>query len=353
MESVIPFGELAPNASVRFTKINDKYHMSIRDLVMVYCEVDNNYAAQIWRRLPDERKKEVQSYCGIWKFAGPREKTQDVITFEGAMKLIMWLPGNSAKDFRSKVTDILTRYLAGDHTLVNEIEKNAESNHPVNVMARAAMEDSESSEDEMVKKRKIARAEALEDMKIQEMALSLQERASALKERANALETERRVKDLDFFKTSMELVKSLHNGKIDARTALQYEDHIKNLTFYSGGPVLAVTNGDASSSQTSQLTHSSQGINISLVALGMKYNITPDQAKDIGKKLAKKYREKYGENPPKHDQQQGGMIMPVNSYTEKDRDMMEEAIRDYMTSQESSSKDSKVKYSQRKIPFSL
>jgi hypothetical protein len=62
-----------------------------------------------------------------------------VITFPGAIKLAMFLPGKSAKKNRSLMANILVRYFAGDPTLIHEIEANAESDDPVANMARAAL----------------------------------------------------------------------------------------------------------------------------------------------------------------------------------------------------------------------
>ncbi len=124
MSCVIPFSELVPNANVRFTKIDGQYYMSIRDLIMVFCETDNKYAAQIWSRVPENHKNEVQDFISDWKFPGPGQKNQDVITLQGAMKLVMWLPGDTTKDFRSSMVNIITRYLTGDHSLIQEITDN-------------------------------------------------------------------------------------------------------------------------------------------------------------------------------------------------------------------------------------
>ena len=52
------------------------------------------------------------------------------------MKLVMWLPGEAAKDNRSKISETITRHLAGDQTLHAEINKNASSSSPLNVLAR-------------------------------------------------------------------------------------------------------------------------------------------------------------------------------------------------------------------------
>ena len=63
---------------------------------------------------------------------------QQVITLEGALKLIMWLPGDMAKDYRSRACTILTRFLGGDSTLVQDIEANSAPDAPLNVLAREA-----------------------------------------------------------------------------------------------------------------------------------------------------------------------------------------------------------------------
>lgn len=70
---------------------------------------------------------------------------QPTITFPGALKLIMWLPGEKAKIFRSKIAEILKRYFAGDLTLLDDIQANAASSAPLNQFARAAMNDPEPS----------------------------------------------------------------------------------------------------------------------------------------------------------------------------------------------------------------
>ena len=330
MACVIPFDELVPNASVRFQIINGKHYLSVRDLIMVYCVTDRKNASKIWNRTTDDKRTEVSPFMHHFQFPGPGEKTQDVITFEGAVKILMWLPGNSAKDFRSKVTEILTRYLAGDSTLIKEIEQNAESSHPVNVMARAAMEDPESSEDEMFKKRARLRAEALEDLKIQEMAHQIKDRT--------------RRDEMNYLMTSVEFLKSLNNGKLDDRTALQYSDCIKNITF-AGTQVPTITNGDPSS-QTTLLSQSSQGLTLSTVVISMRVKCTDDELKSMGKQLAVKYREKYGTSPSQHTQYCGGASRPVNSYTEKDRDLMEEVIREFDKSR-TEKKDAELKNRKR------
>jgi len=46
-----------------------------------------------------------------------------------------------------------------------------------------------------------------------------------------------------------------------------------------------------------------------------------------GKRAAKMYRARHGAPPPKHDQTVRGLVVPVNSHTERDRGILEAAIR--------------------------
>ena len=136
----ISFNELVSGSEgVRYTDIDRVQYMSVRDIIMVVCGKDNNDAGRMWRNLPETYKTEVQQFLLNFKFEGRGQSEQPVITLQGAIKLIMWLPGNMAKDFRSQACDILTRYLAGDQTMHAEINVNATSTAPINEFARASM----------------------------------------------------------------------------------------------------------------------------------------------------------------------------------------------------------------------
>ena len=145
----ISFSDLVSNSEgVRVTQLMGTPYMSIRDIIMAVCGKDGNHAAQTWRELPEKYKKEVNQFVVNLKFPGSGQKEQPVITLQGAIKLIMWLPGDMAKDFRSKACDILTRYLAGDQTMHDELNFNATSTAPLNEFARASLH--EPSRDAMI-----------------------------------------------------------------------------------------------------------------------------------------------------------------------------------------------------------
>ena len=113
--------------------------MSVRDIIMAVCKKTAHDASDTWQDIPDEKKSEVAECLRRFQFPGQGQRAQPVITLEGALKLIMWLPGDMAKDYRSRACGILTRFLGGDSTLVEEIEANAASDAPIHVLAREAL----------------------------------------------------------------------------------------------------------------------------------------------------------------------------------------------------------------------
>jgi hypothetical protein len=101
MTSSISFDEI----TVRCALVDGVQHLSIRDLIMAVCKKDNNQAAEIWRK--HNLKAELEPYCSSFKFPGRGQSEQPVIQVQGAMKLVMALPGENAK--LSRVADILSK----------------------------------------------------------------------------------------------------------------------------------------------------------------------------------------------------------------------------------------------------
>ena len=52
----IPFDDIVLGAIVRFTEIDSKQYLSVRDLIMCLCGKNSNDANKTWSRLPQERK---------------------------------------------------------------------------------------------------------------------------------------------------------------------------------------------------------------------------------------------------------------------------------------------------------
>ena len=76
-----------------------------------------------------------------------------------------------------------------------------------------------------------------------------------------------------------------------------------------------------------QLQICGAAINISAVACDMGHHLNTAELKAVGVLLKKAYINKYGENPNKHAQMvAGGQSISVNTYTNKDLDLMQGAI---------------------------
>jgi hypothetical protein len=67
-------------------------------------------------------------------------------------------------------------------------------------------------------------------------------------------------------------------------------------------------------------------LTISNVASKMGMVLSPDKLQEVGLAVAKAYKQKYGEKPSKHEQLCGGAVRSVNSYTERDRDLVEAVL---------------------------
>jgi hypothetical protein len=80
---------------------------------MIICGQTNKRASETWINLSEDRKREVSEKVRNLKFDGPGQKPQPVITFDGALTLLNWLPGEKAKTWRGNATHILKRYFTG------------------------------------------------------------------------------------------------------------------------------------------------------------------------------------------------------------------------------------------------
>lgn len=141
--ATIPFDEIVPGATVRFTLIDLIMFLSVRDIIMHISGKSRKRASETWsnlqpklkiktqkdanrkwERLSEDQKKELEEDIQYFKFPGQGQTMTPVITIEGAMKLIMMLPGKQAKAMRVQAADILTRYVMGNDSLITEIQHN-------------------------------------------------------------------------------------------------------------------------------------------------------------------------------------------------------------------------------------
>ena len=99
---------------VRITqKPLEGYHrISVRDIIAVVCQENQNRSAEIWRTLNPKVHAELEPYKVDHKFKGKGQQVQPVLNLTGILKLILMLPGKNATLFKGSVAQILVNYLA-------------------------------------------------------------------------------------------------------------------------------------------------------------------------------------------------------------------------------------------------
>ena len=326
--ATIPFDEIVPGATAQLAMIDGLQYLSIRDVIMHFGNQTVKAANKTWERLSPDKKKEVETNCRHFQFPGQGKKPEPVITFQGAIKLVMWIGGENAKKYRSAMTSILTRYYAGDGSLVEEVEANAQSAAPVAQMARAALAAEAmpvQNEISLPNKRK------LEELEIAKLEADIGSRRAETEARlaeteARRTETEARrhlVNHEHITKCTVSYQDMCKDTVMDERARLIFKDLYLNMAMLREQPVAAgggqalLANGPSPN----------KPISLSLVAGELGLKIPSNELISIGVELKKRYVEKHGKSPPKHDQLCDGRVTKVNSYLESDRPLVEEVLR--------------------------
>lgn len=240
---------------------------------------------------------------------GPKTK---LVSFRDAIQLVMVLPGKIAKETRAQFASIIERYLAGDKTLHAEIDGNAESNSTIAQLARESITsgDGESA----LKRRKIQDAEVAK-MELENARMAAENQQLAISNQKMAYEL---------------YAMACPDGKPDDRIRLLFKDNMYNLmapaaSSANTGAKALITAGD-SESGTAMMN---RPITISTVATELGLRFTSEELKRIGGLVRKRYMQRHGEPPGKHEQLVGGSVRHVNSYTAKDRDLVEAVLREW------------------------
>jgi hypothetical protein len=298
-QKVMSFAEIIQgrDATVRVT--HDGFLYAI-DLVMVMTDKSRDSAGWIIRNIPEETFPSVK--ITDRKMPGKGNGHTKLVSFQNAIELVMVLPGRVAKETRTQFADIIKRYLAGDHSLITEIEANAQSSSPIAQMARESL--SIVTEEDLNRKR---RREELELEMLQ----------ADLLERQNKAMDSQQQSVLTFINT-MQLLDP--NWKNDTRLVIQTKDRLKNIVL--GQSPAAITNGP-----------SDTPIYIHDVARSLGHSkLSHGDACRIGKKAAELYQARHGVAPQKRMQFVDGAERMINAYTEGDRDLLVEAVNAIMGS---------------------
>jgi hypothetical protein len=319
----------------------EDHYFSVYNFINHSCQKPekSSYGNTVFFRLVQDSSKfkdEVLTLCKNLKFPGSGQKETPCMNIRGLQRLLMILGGKVAAEYRELAEGTFTRVMAGDLSLIEVIQANAVSDAPIQKVFRAALvqEPVVPVLDELCLGKKRERDDLLFDMEMTERKAALEERKAALEERKAALE-ERKLKHasnvIEHGKTAMGAINALKDWvNVDERTKLQVEDHMKNVMFNAmavQSSSLAITDG---TQPTQPAVSATAGLSVSIVAKELGHKCSEGDLQRIGRAMAKKYRETYKSDPSKHTQYVGGSCIPVNSYMERDRAMMEQVIKSVM-----------------------
>lgn len=252
--------------------------------------------------------------------------------------MIMMIGGENAKKYRSKMVEILQRYYAGDGSLLDEIEANAQSAGPIQEMARASLAADMAQEEDALslpfKKRRLelemAKMEAdIEAQQIANRAAELENEAKRIANYAAEQDSEakrianranERASEHEHISKVTSSYKDLCEDTVmDERARLILKDNFLNMAILPGSAA-------AGGSQDP----SAKPISLSMVAEKLKLKLSTNELISLGQELKKKYVEKHGKPPSKHQQLCGGRATLVNTYMETDEPLIEEVLRKHV-----------------------
>ena len=327
---------LATDVTVRAKKISDTQQVfSVFDVMsLVYPTMSGSWKNMKWKTLTEksEFKDELEFTEEYLKYQDEdvtsnntkkrRLRKTPAMTIQGLQRLLVILGGKHAGEFRTIVLGVFTRYMSGDRTMIEEIQANAVSDAPIHQAYRQALAQ-EPVLDAAGTKRQL-------ELDMEERIVALDERKLALEQGKLALEQGKSRMPADLQEKNMQnvqmfagLMTALNpDWKKDTRLCLQLEDSMKNAYFTPGQA--RITNGEAQAPLT-------RSISIGQLAQEMGLRLKHGESIAIGKISKKNYTEQYGESPSLHRQWVNGQEIPVCSYTERDRSLVENAIREYLS----------------------
>lgn len=100
-------------------RITEKY-VSIFDVISVAGGQKN--PRDTWNELLNKYKEEVVGISYNFKFPGPGQRETPCVDVYGLVKLLMWIPGKKAAEFRNLTANVMVKYLGGDTTLASEVK---------------------------------------------------------------------------------------------------------------------------------------------------------------------------------------------------------------------------------------
>jgi hypothetical protein len=268
-----------------------------------------------------EYQGEVMASCHYLKFTGNGQRDTPCMTVRGLQRLLMILGGKVAAEFRAVVEGVFTRVMAGDQSLIQVINANAASDAPVHQIYRQALaqEPVTTAPDPTSLTRK---------RRMEELEIEMLEADVEAKKLANAAMARDSMLD-HLCKVADRYQELCEDSLMDERARLMLKDGFLNMAMAAQQPT---NSGSQALIENSGVVLPNKPISLSSVAVELGFKIPDGEFMAIGKKVSRRYFQLHGKSPSKHDQLIKGKVTSVNSYTESDRAIVEEVLREHCVS---------------------
>ena len=311
-------------STVRIT--DDKLVFAI-DLAIVVSGKSRNEAGMAIRRISETAMSSINMIER--KIPGTGTSKTKLVTLDDALKLVMMLPVKVSYETRTKINDIIRRYMDGDESLVCEIQSSPEMTQDSSSDTRVCTVSYKRKLEDIELEDRLANIE----MKKAEAQIKLAEAQAKLAEvqvklaDAHAKNEDTRAKHADTMAKTATLYTSLcPNQEIDERGRLLLKDSVLNSAM--NGKL--ITNGAGGAGDSgAPAKDPNKFITISTVASELGYRFDTAVLIKIGQDVKREYENRYREEPPKHEQFVNGGVRQVCSYQERDRGLVEATIRRY------------------------
>ena len=240
--------DIAQNASIRGMRVDGCELFSVHDFITYVCPGKNqNYSKTLWHRWisrksqtdicksQNEMLNEMFTIPEFYmcKFPWHAQKETPCMPILGLQKLLLILGSKAAVEFRDRVLECFNRVLAGDRTLIREIEANAARDGPVQQIARAALAEQATEERAgggPATAGQVVAGECLE-LELAERRLELKRKAEdweqSLVERQMALPLTIQRQKLELAATWVACMQQINpDWRADARLQLQAQDRL-------------------------------------------------------------------------------------------------------------------------------
>jgi len=215
------------------------------------------------------------------KMEHERSQETKLIAFKDAIELVMVLPGRVAKDTRARFASVIERYLAGDLSLIQEVEANARSSDVVSKMARESLG--------IVTDEEVARKRKREELEVERLCLENSERKHA---------------GVVNFMSAMQILDP--EWRRDQRLVVQTKDLLANIALGGGAvralaaPAQAAAPVQAQTSAQVQPESAAPALTIQALALELGFGrLSHGDSCAVGSHALRPFREKHRADPPK------------------------------------------------------